>query len=55
MDGDELAPWLAPLMALAAEVGSTVAHVYAFFAVLSVLPADPFPAEMRLGKACALV
>jgi antirestriction protein ArdC len=26
IDGDELAPWLAPLTALAAEIGSTVAY-----------------------------
>ncbi len=29
--------------------------VYAFFAVLTVPPADPFPEELRLRKACALV
>jgi hypothetical protein len=29
--------------------------LYAFFAVLTVPPADPFPEELRLRKACALV
>ncbi|TML72398.1 MAG: FAD-binding oxidoreductase [Actinobacteria bacterium] len=29
--------------------------IYAFFAVLSVPPGDPFPAELHLRKACALV
>jgi FAD/FMN-containing dehydrogenase len=29
--------------------------IYAFFAVLTVPPADPFPEELRLHKACALV
>jgi FAD/FMN-containing dehydrogenase len=29
--------------------------IYAFFAVLAVPPADPFPEELRLRKACALV
>jgi hypothetical protein len=29
--------------------------IYAFFAVLTVPPADPFPPELRLRKACGLV
>jgi hypothetical protein len=36
-------------------MGEQPDDIYAFFAVLTVPPADPFPAELHLRKACALV